>query len=512
MPSFDSIGRPDPEMCFGRDNLCELIVKHAADSAAVLLFGSRQSGKTTILLRIQKLLLENSLPRHTGVIPVYTNLVSLPVDARPADAFNLLAKRGWRACRQLHPKIQIPEEPGECPDLETLIGHLAFLNRAVGRPDTKFLFLLDESKRVLGRRFPRGFQDNLFALLYGDHKVGGFCSIVFSGSQELYQFCEDETSPLGSRAIFQFVQNLGIDSVEEIVKSCGRTSPESSGDVAKRIHELSGGQAGLSLRMAFEPDILSVTNEQTLLESLRQKYSSILRIWATALSPEARSIQDRLIEDGALKVQEIPQRLKADGFDQYRADRVCEEFEFSGIATRGTDEIRLANKIYGEFVKAHTSDRTPTDEERSVWSAIEQAELALRRVVRDRYASRWTIDADNQIKSVLGTDSWETILNNKSKAAKIYRYTNHTPDGDVLHFAYFAQLTQLVISNKAWDMFKHTFRDKREVEDITADIAPVRNDSAHFRSVPPREATRCKLRCEDLIQILRKHFPALVAF
>src|SRR5207248_1514681 len=103
-----------------------------------------------------------------------------------------------------------------------------------------------------------------------------------------------------------------------------------------------------------------------------------------------------------------------------------------------------------------------------------------------------------------------TIIANRDKSARSYRYTSHTPDGDLLHFAYFGQLSQLMLSNKAWDMFKPMFRDKRELEDITAEIIPVRNDTAHFRSLPSREAERCRLRCQDLVSVLQRHYPALV--
>jgi hypothetical protein len=123
--------------------------------------------------------------------------------------------------------------------------------------------------------------------------------------------------------------------------------------------------------------------------------------------------------------------------------------------------------------------------------------------VRKKYSERWTADADNRIRSVLGTQSWNTIIENKQKAAKSYRYTSHSPDGDVLHYAYFGQLVQLMLANQAWDMFSPMFRDKRELEDIAKDVTPVRNSSAHFRTVPERELLRCRLRCEDLLQLLR---------
>ena len=75
----------------------------------------------------------------------------------------------------------------------------------------------------------------------------------------------------------------------------------------------------------------------------------------------------------------------------------------------------------------------------------------------------------------------------------------------MLNYVYLGQLSQLMVVREAWDMFSNLFRDKRELEDMIADIMPVRNDSAHFRTVPERELLRCKLRCEDLLHILNEH-------
>ena len=66
-----------------------------------------------------------------------------------------------------------------------------------------------------------------------------------------------------------------------------------------------------------------------------------------------------------------------------------------------------------------------------------------------------------------------------------------------------------MVWNKAWDLFKSIFRDKRELDDMIAAIAPVRNDEAHFRRAPARELERCKLRCEDLVAVVEQHHPSI---
>lgn len=214
-----------------------------------------------------------------------------------------------------------------------------------------------------------------------------------------------------------------------------------------------------------------------------------------------------VVSSGFLALDEIPARLAASGFNRYGADRVAEELQFAGIVVRDTVGLRLSNLIYARFITAHMATAPGTDTERDAWAAIEQAELALRRAVRDRYASRWQAEADNRMRANLGTESWRKITRNRIRSASSYRYTNHSPDGDVLHYAYFGQLTQLMLARDAWDLFAIVFRDKRELEDITRDVMPVRNDNAHFRTVPERETLRTKLRSDDLLTLLRRHFP-----
>jgi hypothetical protein len=501
MSGIEQAGVPSAAFCFGRDPLCLEIVKAAIDNGAVLLFGSRQAGKSSVLLRIRELL-SHATPQETGIaiLPVYLNMQTLPPEATTSSVFRLMASEAAVCC-------QVDSHSGSATVetafyLDRLIEELARIVRTIERSDAKFLFLIDETKRIVGSKFPSGFRDNLFALIYGEHELSGRCCFVFAGAQDLYVFGEDDTSPIGSRAAFKLVRNLDLQSIERIVGACGKVGADQVGGVSQRIMHLTGGQAGLSLRLALSPTDIT-GDDSTVIEHLRLKHSSILRGWALRLSDEARSVQELLLAAGRLACAEIPARLEKQGYSRYKGDQVVEELEFTGIALRNQDQLYLVNQIYAGFMRAHLANEPGNEQEHSAWSLIEAAELGLRRLVRKKYSERWTADADNRIRSVLGTQSWNTIIENKQKAAKSYRYTSHSPDGDVLHYAYFGQLVQLMLANQAWDMFSPMFRDKRELEDIAKDVTPVRNSSAHFRTVPERELLRCRLRCEDLLQLLR---------
>jgi len=141
-----------------------------------------------------------------------------------------------------------------------------------------------------------------------------------------------------------------------------------------------------------------------------------------------------------------------------------------------------------------------------VWPLVEQTEIGLRRLVRVGFDSRWKQQANDHIRRAIGEVAWATVVGNHDKYAKSYPRSHQTVEVDeVLNFTYLGQLVQMVVWKGSWDLFKHLFRDKRELEDMIRDIVPVRNDSSHFRSVPEHELNRCRVRCVDLLTILERN-------
>jgi hypothetical protein len=61
-----------------------------------------------------------------------------------------------------------------------------------------------------------------------------------------------------------------------------------------------------------------------------------------------------------------------------------------------------------------------------------------------------------------------------------------------------------MIAGPAWQLYRGAFDDKRQLEDFARAIIPVRNDGAHFRSVPPMELQRCRIAVADLAHRLQR--------
>jgi hypothetical protein len=511
----------DFNACVGREQLCKSIVASAHEAGAVLVFGGRQAGKTTVLLKITNDLSVTSCTVDdlcSLTVPVYVDLMKLNYDASPRDFFRTLTLLALEACRRQIAGFELQSLPKNLESDKTLldcfIADVHTLFEAAGNVDIYFIFLLDEAKRVLFDRFPRGFQDNLFALLFGETSISSHCSMVFAGAQDLYRFCEDDTSPIGSRAEKQLILNLSLDDLTTMVLNHSEQSefPKARSH-AEMIYAQTGGHAGLSAYLAKKLDstkVLDADNMQALVKAFQVQHSELFQIWTTRLSIEARLILKRLLFAKNLTLPEAARVLQDNNKSSFLVDRVFDELQFTGIAIRREDHIAVVNQMYATVARHSVVEDRGSELERPVWALLEELEVTLRRVVRLRFEEKWPGRAEKQMALCLGNDSWKRILDNKNKYDRSYRQSAEDREPDILDFTYLGQLGQLMIWQSSWDMFKQMFRDKRELEDMLRDISPVRNDSAHFRSVPKRELDRCRLRCEDLLVIFDKNVPPVI--
>lgn len=198
---------PTAEFCYGREKIIDNIINHSISDGITFLFGGRQSGKTTILLRAEKTLIDriNSDPSSLDIIiPVYVNLLRLPHNPTPENFFQLVSHETLGSCRKIFNgfSLEFPVPDSYARDsLKTFEEELSMLVNYFVEKEVNFLFLFDESKKIFKDNYLSGLNDNLFYAFYVSEKISRSISAVFCGSQELYNLIEDEgTSPLGSRA------------------------------------------------------------------------------------------------------------------------------------------------------------------------------------------------------------------------------------------------------------------------------------------------------------------------
>lgn len=190
----------------------------------------------------------------------------------------------------------------------------------------------------------------------------------------------------------------------------------------------------------------------------------------------------------------------------HRCDRVVDELQYVGIARREGEYLVSCNQLYAEVARLFVPPPAKTELERTVWPLIEQAEVGLRRLVRAAYSEKWGPQADANIQQVIRGDAWDKVLENREKYLKRPRGNpQKVVAEEVLNFMYLGQLGELMLCNKAWQLFKHLFHGKYELEEMIRDIKPVRDDLAHFRPVTDHELNRCGVRCTDLLNILERN-------
>ena len=521
--------RPNGKVCVGRTEMVGRIISSAFNDRATLLFGGRQSGKTTLLCRIEQLLeLTIANVREMGDVDaaVYIDLMTMDHEAGPADFFRHLTNKLANTCRDRIQGFELGVLPSDNSAMGSALDQfhddILAIFKAAGEVELRVLFLLDESQRVLGKRFPRGFQDNLFALLYGaEFAASERVAMVFAGGNELYGFCEDETSPIGSRAAIEVIRNLVPNDIVELLRTLLPTMP-SHNEVANSIWSYTGGHAGLTARFVERvSEDASVVDFNGISEELKMRHGELFKLWVLSLGEEAKCVHETLASKHRLTFKEIAGVLRDSGFDQYFAPTVCDVLEFTGIARVENRELQTINKLYWDFIghfhigglggespdqsralnyKSHPDDRI----ERAVWDLIERLELALRAFVLGIYESNWRGRALDQMQQILGVDKWNRITDIKARSSSYYPLSPDRIERDHMECMYLGDLAELILSKHAWQHFQSYFRDKRQFQELIAVVSPVRNDRAHFAKVPHKELDRCRIACDDLLVMVER--------
>lgn len=524
MRSFDPF-QADVRIFAGREKLVADLKRDAINRRCVLLFGGRQSGKTTLLLKVHE-----SLQRSVDVekldtftCPVFIDLTRLPVEATPGDFFTYLISRTIESCNASIDGFPInPLEVNGCVTIEDFSSKILAITSSAGNIDLTILFLVDESERVLGERFPRGFQDNLFTILYGSElaaqaKIG----MVFAGAQQLFVFSEDDTSPIGSRAAYHYLQNFSKKDVGAVVKNIETVYSLSIEEmVASELHSMTGGHAGLTVRLCDfiqRNEVNSVESLSSTLTVFRAECRQLLRLWAAALSKQARAIHDVLAISNQIPNSRIVSIFKENGWDPMLSEKAIDELLFTGIGKYESGSLGTANEIYWDYVREYIvveevslaphddTNEGPTHD--AIWTLIESAEISLRSYVRSIYEQTFGADVQTKVEQAIGGPAFNKVLGNVAKSNSRYKYTPRDQILGIFDGLYLGQLGQLIMWKEAWAAFSHLAQDKRELEIMLAPINAVRTDKAHFYSVPVRELSRCKLHCEDLIFLIEKHSP-----
>lgn len=512
---------PRAEDCIGRDEFINELVATAEAQRSVLLFGGRQSGKTSILLRTKWLLSERISSNRGGIpmrvlVPIYMDLMRLPHDAGPGDVYSRMLTGAKEASRELlkigrFDWLSIPLFRRRAISFDELIQGIEKIIRRAAHVGVRFIFLFDESRRVLGERFPRGFQDNLFAFLYSaELRVCQSVSIVFAGAQELAKFADDDTSPIGTRAARRYVSNLDPYSIGILARTVLQEYANETIEVVRDdVFRSTGGHAGLArglierLRGASSPEEVGKNLLQARAEMLTTQ-EPLFRVWDDAFSKEASAIKDELGAKRRLLIEKLPSFLASRELNNFHAMRSIEELLYTGVALRESNELIACNVLYWLHEDSHRKGIDWNDSASSVWPKLEETERALREVIVQQYKREWNDKAFEVMRTILGEDNWSKINSNYESSLGRYPLSETQRRVEIVDAMYMGQFRALIVSNKSWHLFKPVFKEKVTVENMFSAIVPVRNDQAHFNAVPEKELLRCFIACDDLAVLIKR--------
>jgi hypothetical protein len=318
----------------------------------------------------------------------------------------------------------------------------------------------------------------------------------------------DETSPIGSRASRHIISNLSKDAISEMLKHADSKIAEDEVSIfADAIHKQTGGHAGLSSQIVWRiaglpGDRHSESDLKVTLDGVLIDCMQTMRIWNSALSDEAGVVRDKLARNQQLTLSQAAGFLAEGQYERFAADQAFDELEFTGIAIRNQDSLTRSNLIFWTYLEPYNKAGEATKEERELWELIEKTELAVRSFILSKYKEAWPDRWEAVMERVLGSVAWAKVSENLRRSARNYPYSPEQPQKDVIDCMYIGQLQMLIVFRDSWPLFSNFFKDRRQVEDIFRAITPVRNDRAHFNSVPQRELSRCRLSCGDLLSIV----------
>ena len=505
--------------CFGRDDLIRRMLSAATERRCCLLFGGRQAGKTTLLRHAEDMAVER-LRDTEGYgednLAIFVDLMALPLEAGPAEFYGYVVAQLERvrlnaARGDKHPRPEaVPV--GAIGTTDEFVERCGAVMQEMPRV-RRVTFLLDEAARVLGRRFPRGFQDNLFSMLYIDRgSAAEQVAFVFSGAQELSSFSDDETSPLGSRAQHLGLGNLGVDALSKFVYDRIGTV---SDDVVNHVSRETGGHAGLAERFIAECATVERDNTDQLIAvsgAVAEGARDLFRHWVDRFSKDARLAVERFGAGcTALERRELGQILVDAGRDRFGADRVWQELQYVGVCAedghgRLTKCAELFWRYFAEFDSPRGTGSTASEPELlpgeiEVRNRMDKTETTLRELVWRRYNEKWPGRGERMMERVLGRE-WKKVEVRHERKRSAYRFSRR--EVTVMESMYLGELQNLILSNQAWELFLDVFGDRATVETKIREIVPVRNDFAHPAPIPRKELLRCWIACDDMLAMIRQ--------
>ena len=368
---------------FGREELIETLLSDATKNKCVMLFGGRGAGKTTVLRNVENWSKEQFSPQEDlldKTVAIYVDLQGgLRPGSGPSDFYALLLRRLAEVLSELSQQeesLSISSQTPPSSDLvETFTANLENLLKQFDSSLRHIVFLLDEPARTL-KDFPRGFQDNLFSLLYGDapNEIQKKLAFVFTGGQDLAAFCEDETSPLGSRALLKELCNLELGPFLGAVKASMHLASidENWGEY---IFEETGGHPAVGRRFidkCTEVQAVSLDKAKEVAGDVADELRPLFENWMKNFSDGAKLVLGALNRKKLLERPDLTATLQSAGGHLSVVSQVWKELQYVGVCRLQAEHLVKCNELFWRYYSSISPSGGGIGPHNSAISSVEQ--------------------------------------------------------------------------------------------------------------------------------------------
>ena len=368
--------RPTAAFCFGRHALAEDVISYAGSEGSVLLYGGPQSGKTTLLLYVEKVF-KDRIPK---VIEFGEYEIGVYVDARgklgrgagPSEFFSFLGELAVRSCSGAVAGFDARSlDRFRVATAEDLQQRLDDIGEKISGIIARVVFLVDDSKCVL--EWSREFHNNLNSLLYGGSERQMDVAIVFAGGKELQALLIDTTSPIGGRAVPLYIANLGSDDISDMLSGMyGRGSGEIVCEVKRNaavICRYTGGHAGLSSRAARRLVAEESVGVGCVVQLMERQSSELFRQWNSGFTDTTMGFLSVAAANDRLSRSLVREHVRPE-----QVERVWRELQYMGVAIAEGEWLLRVNRLFWEQWMEVGSVATPGGVVDHIDSAIELIE------------------------------------------------------------------------------------------------------------------------------------------
>lgn len=498
--------RVNPGMFFGRLGLASDLVQQLAKGNSFGITGGRKMGKTTLLRRVERELLNYSYDAMKGgllIVPVYVETTATPLNESPDPIYWIISKSITTIISRLT-GATLPVSHS------TTIGNfndfLIDTFASCSNYRLQVILLFDEIEPITKLVWGRAFFAQWRSLLHNTPELSEFISAVFSGSSEMFEIARDIGSPLGNILIWRELELFSLKDTEQLISvPIQRQWPP---EFINEVHNITGGHPFLiQYFMSHVCDTYQSLSPHQALSQTKIKFVTeqkfLFQNWLDKFDNTATAIYSQVLERGPLK-----RRTLISEFGE-SANRSISILAHTGVVRIDnlTETVYLEGSLFQDWFKINGSvSVTPTLAEH-VDALLKNIERRLRYILTSHFNKKYKSDWLQVRISNSTPERWREIL----KRSQLSSATSLNNDV-VLKNLDLGDLFDLALLGTEWSDLSHKFirlsRDTKKArlrfEERKDHLVFVRNKLRHVNEdqLTSGDLLKAQAFCVELLECL----------